>query len=209
MTWLGTFTFCLICFYLYVEGQRTFPFLLILVAAGGAAAADLFYGYALLTDSLVVGDFYFTFWLASFVLLAWAALEHSRSTTIAATAFRRKATRPGEALIPALSVAAIMGAGLIAQWHHVGASVLLIVPAVAGFAAFLAMREHAIFASERSLRTRAERNTSKIAESEKQLSRVLEHTTDGVIALDRELRVTYPNAVAMHFSDCPYLGLRM
>jgi diguanylate cyclase (GGDEF)-like protein/PAS domain S-box-containing protein len=211
VTWLGTFTFCLICFSLYVEGQRTFPFLLILVAAGAAAGADLFYGYALLTDSLAVGDFYFTSWLASFVLLAWAALEHGQSTTIAATAFRRKATRPGEALIPALSVAAIMGSGLMAHWHHIGASVLLLVPPVAGFAAFLAMRENAIFASERTLRAKAERNTSKIAESEKQLSRVLEHTTDGVIVLDRELRVTYanPNAVAMHFSDRPYLGLRM
>ena len=211
VTWLGTFTFCLICFSLYVEGQRTFPFLLILAAAGSAAAADLFYDYALLTDSLVIGDFYFTLWLASFVLLAWAALEHGQSTTIAATAFQRKATRPGEALIPAISVAAIMGAGLIAQWHHLGASVLLLLPPVAGFAAFLAMREHAIFASERSLRTRAERNTGKLAESEKQLSRVLAHTTDGVIVLDRELRITYanPNAVAMHFSDRPYLGLRM
>jgi diguanylate cyclase (GGDEF)-like protein/PAS domain S-box-containing protein len=211
VTWLGTFTFCLICFSLYVEGQRTFPFLLILAAAGGAAAADLFYGYALLMDSLVVGDFYFTFWLASFVLLAWAALEHSQSTTIAATAYRRKATRPGEALIPALSVAAIMGVGLMAHWHHIGTPVLLLVPPVAAFAAFLAMREHAIFASERNLRTRAERNTSKLAESEEQLSRVLDHTTDGVIALDRDFRITYanPNAVATHFSDRPYLGLPM
>ena len=211
VTWLGTFAFCLICFSLYVEGQRSFPFLLILAAAGSAAVADLFYGYALLTDSLVVGDFYLTFWVASFVFLAWAALDHSQSSTIAATVFRRKATRPGEALIPALSVAAILGAGLTAQWHHLGASVLLLVPPFAGFAGFLAMREHAIFASERNLRTRAERNTSKLAESEKQLSRVLEHTTDGIIALDRELRITYanPNAVAMHFSDRPYLGLRM
>jgi diguanylate cyclase (GGDEF)-like protein/PAS domain S-box-containing protein len=210
VTWLGTFTFCLICFSLYVEGQRIFPFLLILAASGVAAAADLFYGYALLTDSLVVGDFYFTFWLASFVLLAWAALEHSPSTTIAATA-RRKATRREEALIPALSVAAIMAAGLMAQWHHIGASVLLLVLPAAGFTAFLAMREHAIFASERNLRTRAERTTSQLAESEKQLSRVLEHTTDGVIALDRDLRITYanPNAIAMHFSDRPYLGLPM
>jgi diguanylate cyclase (GGDEF)-like protein/PAS domain S-box-containing protein len=211
VTWLATFAFCLICFSLYVEGQRTFPFLLILAAAGGAAAADLFYGYALLTDSVVVGDFYFTFWLASFVFLVWAALAHSQSTTLAATVFRRKATRPGEALIPALSVAAIMGAGLMAQWHHLGASVLLLVPPVAGFAAFIAMREHAIFASERNLRTRAERNTSKLAESEKQLSHVLDHTTDGVIVLDRELRIAYANsnAVAMHFSDRPYLGLPM
>lgn len=211
VTWLGTFTFCLICFSLYVEGQRTFPFLLILAATGGAAAADLFYGYALLTDTVVVGDFYLTFWLAGFAFLAWAALAHSHSARTTATPARRKATRPNEALIPALSVAATLGAGLTAQWHYLGTSVLLLVPVVACFAAFLAMRERAIFASERNLRTRAERNTSKLSESEKQLSRVLEHTIDGVIALDRELRITYANrnAVAMHFSDRPYLGLPM
>jgi diguanylate cyclase (GGDEF)-like protein/PAS domain S-box-containing protein len=211
VTWLGTFTYCLICFCLYVEGQRTFPFLLILSAAGGAAAADLFYGHALLTDSLVVGDFYFTFWLASFALLAWAALEHSPSATTAATPIRRKPTRRGEALIPALSVATIMGAALMAHWHHLGPSALLLLPPLAVFSTFLAVRENAIFARERTLRTRAERNTSKTADSESQLSSVLAHTTDGVITLDRDLRITYanPNAVAMHFSDRPYLGLPM
>jgi diguanylate cyclase (GGDEF)-like protein/PAS domain S-box-containing protein len=211
VTWLGTFAFCLICYCLYVEGQRTFPFLLILAAAGGSAVADLFYGFALLTGTLTTGDFYFTFWLAGFVFLAWAAVEHSHLTTTAATPASRRAVRPGEALIPALSVAAILLAGLTAEWHHLGASVLLLLPVVAGFATFLAMREYAIFASERNLRARAERNTSKLADSEEQLSRVLEHTTDGVIVLDRELRITYANAnaVAQHFSDRPYIGLPM
>jgi diguanylate cyclase (GGDEF)-like protein/PAS domain S-box-containing protein len=211
VTWLGIFAFCLISYCLYVDGPRKFPFLLILVGAAGSAVADLFYGFALLTGTLTIGDFYFSFWLASFVFLAWAALEHGHATVTMPAPARSRAVRPGEALIPAFSVAAILGAGLTAQWHHLGTSIVLLVPAFAGFATFLAVREHAIFASERTLRARAERDTCKLAESEEQLSRVLAHTTDGVIVLDRELRITYanPNAVALHFSDRPYLGLPM
>jgi diguanylate cyclase (GGDEF)-like protein/PAS domain S-box-containing protein len=83
------------------------------------------------------------------------------------------------------------------------------VPVIIAFAALLAIREHALFTNERSLRTEAEESARQLAESEAQLSAVLENTTDGVMVLDRQWRITFANrnAVAMLFKDRPYLGL--
>jgi diguanylate cyclase (GGDEF)-like protein/PAS domain S-box-containing protein len=213
VAWLGSFAFCFICYCLYVQGPRAFAFLIILGAAGTAAVADVFYGFALLDGTHVSGAFYSALWLASFALLLWAALEHSRSLDIAETpaAGRVLEVRPAEALIPALSVAAILSAAMAAERHHFGAATLLFLPPIIGFATFLAIRERALFSAERNLRTQAEKNRSRLAKSEEQVSRVLEHTTDGVIVLDREFRVTYANrnAIKQHFSDRPYLGLPM
>jgi PAS domain-containing protein len=82
------------------------------------------------------------------------------------------------------------------------------VPVIIAFAALLAIREHALFTNERSLRIAAEESARQLAESEARLSGVLENTTDGVMVLDRQWRITFANrnAVAMLFKDRPYLG---
>ncbi|MFW6027984.1 MAG: diguanylate cyclase domain-containing protein [bacterium] len=213
VAWIGTFAFCFICYCLYVQGQRAFPFLILVGAAGATALADILYGFALLEGDRSLAEVYRTLWVAGFALLLWAALEHSRSGQISESTDDREVSEvePGEALIPGLSVGAILFAAMAVEWHHLGASVLLFLPLVIGFAGFLAIRERALFSAERHLRTRVEENTRRLAGSEEQLSRVLEHTTDGVIVLDRELRVTYANrtAIKQHFSDRPYLGLPM
>jgi PAS domain-containing protein len=51
----------------------------------------------------------------------------------------------------------------------------------------------------------------QLAESEKRLSGVLANTTDGVMVLDPQWRITFANqkAVAMLFPDRPYLGERL
>ena len=211
--WTGTLVFCLICYCLYVQEQRAFPFLLILGSVGSAAVADIFFGFDIFTETYSVHKFYNMLWLASFALLVWAALEHARSSEITNRPAHRKASRvqPGEAFIPALSVAAVLSAGVAAQSHHLGASVLVVLPVVIGFAALLGIREYSLFATERSLRAQAEETSRQLAESEAQLSSVLENTTDGVLVLDREFRITFANrkAVALLFPDRPYLGIPM
>jgi diguanylate cyclase (GGDEF)-like protein len=211
--WTATFIFCLICYCLYVDEQRAFPFLLILGGVASAAVADLFYGFDLFAEAYSVASFYNMLWLASFALLAWAALEHARSRKIAKQAANPRASkaRPGEALIPVMSVAAILSAGVAAQSHYMGASVLIILPVVIAFAALLGIREYSLFTTERTLRAQAEETSRQLAESEAQLSSVLENTTDGVLVLDREFRITFANrkAVDLLFPDRPYLGIPM
>jgi diguanylate cyclase (GGDEF)-like protein len=211
--WLSTFAFGVVCYCVYVPRRRKFPFLLILGAAGIHAAANFFYGFDLLNQSYAAGTFYDTFWILAYALIAWAALEHrpAKGVPLRSEGRAKPAARPGEALIPALSVAAILLAGVAAEWHKFGPATLLALPAVVGFAALLAMREHALFATERKLRTQAEENARQLARSKRRLSGVLESTTDGVMVLDTDWRITFANqnAVDMLFSGRPYLGLRL
>jgi diguanylate cyclase (GGDEF)-like protein len=211
--WLGTFVFCLICYFLYVQEERAFPFLIILGGVGSAAVADIFYGFDLLNQSYSIGSFYNMLWLASFALLAWAALEHACSRETAKRTASRNAARirPGEALIPALSVAAVLSASVTAEWDLLGAASMVLVPVVIAFAALLGLREYSLFTTERTLRAQAEETARQLAESEAQLSGVLENTTDGVLVLDREFRITFANtkAVDLLFPDRPYLGIPM
>ena len=54
-------------------------------------------------------------------------------------------------------------------------------------------------------------SASRLAESEKRLSGVLETTTDGVLVLDREWRITFANrhAIDQLFGNRPYLGIAL
>jgi diguanylate cyclase (GGDEF)-like protein/PAS domain S-box-containing protein len=211
--WLGTFAFGLICFGLYVPDRRRFPFLLILGGVSAFAAANFFYAFDILAERYAAGTFYDVLWIVSFALVTWAALEHRPASALPLRPAEPATSTPrlGEALIPALSTAAILMAIVAAEWHHVGPSALLLVPVIIAFAALLAIREHALFTNERSLRIAAEESVRQLAESEARLSGVLENTTDGVMVLDRQWRITFANrnAVAMLFKDRPYLGLEI
>jgi diguanylate cyclase (GGDEF)-like protein/PAS domain S-box-containing protein len=206
--WLSTVAFGLICYGLYVPERRSFPFLLILLGGSAHALANFFYVFDVLNQSYAAGTFYDVFWIAAYVLVAWAALEHRPAKGGALRPEIRDTARPAEALIPALSTAAILLAAVGAQWHHLGASSVLLAPIVIAFAALLAIREHALFTTERNLRAETEQGARQLAESEARLSGVLENTTDGVMVLDTEWRITFANgnAVAMLFQDRPYLG---
>jgi diguanylate cyclase (GGDEF)-like protein/PAS domain S-box-containing protein len=209
--WLGTFAFGLICYALYVPHRRRFPFLLILGTVGASSIANYFYGFDILNETYSVGRFYDTYWILGFALLGWAALEHdpAKGVPLRAAGQAQSALRPGEALIPALSVAAILVAGVAARWPHLRPEAMFVVPAIVVFTALLAIREHALFTTERKLRAQAEVSARQLAESEKQLSGVLENTTDGVMVLDTAWRVTFANknAIDMLFSDRPFLGI--
>ena len=210
-SWLSTFAFGLICYCLYVPTRRRFTLLLIMCAVASQTVGDIFYGMAVLTESFAIGAFYQVFWMANFAFIAWAALEHrsAKSLHFRSAGEARPEVRAGEALIPALSLAAILVAGVAARWPDLHPSAVFLVPVMFGFAALLAIREHALVTTERNLRVEAEASSRQLAGSEKRLSGVLETTTDGVMVLDREWRVTFANkhAIEKLFADRPFLGI--
>ena len=207
--WLSIFVFGLICYCLYVPNRRKFPFLLILSAAGAHAVANLFYGFDLLHQRYAAGTFYDIFWIIAYAFVAWAAIEHSPTRQVFVSPVRAKSVRSGEALIPALSLAGILAAGVAARWPDLHPSAVFLVPVMFGFAALLAIREHALVTTERNLRGQAEDSARRHAESEKRLLGVLETTTDGVLVLDWEYRIKFANqnAIDMMFPDRPFLGI--
>jgi diguanylate cyclase (GGDEF)-like protein/PAS domain S-box-containing protein len=207
--WLSTFAFGLICFALYVPSRRKISFLIILGAVSGHVVANFFYGFDILKQSYSAGTFYDTLWIAAYVLVAWAALEHRPAKAQPLRLAGRARSAAGEALIPALSLSGILLAGVAARWPHLRPEAIFLVPVMFGFAALLAIREHALFATERRLRRDAEKTARRLADSEAQLSNVLENTIEGVMVLDTQWRITYANqnAIDMLFSDRPFLGL--
>ena len=211
--WISTFAFGLICYCLYVPPRRSFPLLLILGAVGSQAVGDFYYGFDVLRESFSTGVSYHLFWIANFALMTWAAVEHRPATgrPLRPAGEMKLGKFPGEALIPAVSVASILLAGLVSNWPHLKPSAPFVAPLLFGFAALLAIREHALVTTERGLRTKAEDSTRRLAASERRLSGVLQNTTDGVMVLDREWRIIFANrnAVDMLFSDRPYLGVRI
>lgn len=211
--WLSTVVFGLLCYCLYVPAHRKFPFLLILGAASANAVANYFYGLDILGERYAAGSHYDVLWILAFAFLAWAALVHRHDGGLALNNSRQRQpeVRTGEALIPALSVAAILLAGFAGRWHALPPTALLIIPVILGFAALLAVREHTLFATERRLRSQAEETARRLAESEARLSGVLETTTDGVLVLDPEWRITFANRKAIEelFPNRPYLGIPM
>ncbi|WP_093116203.1 hybrid sensor histidine kinase/response regulator [Salinihabitans flavidus] len=210
---LSAWTFGLLCFVLYVRSDRRFPFLLILVATGANAVANFFLGFDILNETYAAGTFYDVLWIAAVVFLAWAGLEHRDTSDIAAdpTALPRQAPRPVEALIPALAIAAILAAGVAARWEHLRPEHIFVLPTMFGFAVLLALREYALIRAERELRHEVENSARQLAESEEELSAVLASTTDGVLSMDADWRVTYANqnAIDLFFSGRPFLGISL
>ncbi|MCC5989814.1 MAG: PAS domain-containing protein, partial [Pararhodobacter sp.] len=210
---LSACAFGLVCFVLYVRNDRRFPFLLILVATGASAVADFFYGFDILNETYAAGTFYDVLWIAAFAFIGWAALEHRDASDVAAepTARSRQAPRLAEALIPALAIAAILVAAVVARWDDLRPEHIFVVPVMFGFAALLALREYALIGSERALRHEAEESARQLAESEAELSTVLASTTDGVLSMDTDWRVTYANqnAIDFFFADRAFLGVSL
>ena len=191
---LSAWTFGLLCFAFYVRNDRRFPFLLILIATGANAVANFFLGFDTLNGTYAVGAFYDVLWIAAVVFMAWAALEHRDASDVAAEpTARRQPPRPAEALIPAGAIAAIVAAVAAARWQDLQIEHVFILPTLFCIAALLALREYALIGAERELRHEAEDSARRLAESEQRLSRVLESTTDGVIVLDTQWRVTFAN----------------
>jgi len=210
---LGVWTFGLLCFAFYVENARRFPFFLILVATGAYACASFFYGYDILNEIYAVGTFYDVLWVAAFAFVGWAAVAQEKvNDLVAEPAPRpRQAPRPGEALIPALSIAAILAAGVAARWEELRPEHIFVLPTMFGFAAMMTLREYVLIGAERKLRHEVEDSARQLAESKAELSTVLASTTDGVLSVDTDWRVTYANqnAIDFIFSGREFLGVSL
>ncbi|MBB6357574.1 diguanylate cyclase (GGDEF)-like protein/PAS domain S-box-containing protein [Aminobacter aganoensis] len=180
--------FGLTCLALHASARRRPATRLLVIAATLHASADLFYGLSELDGGYTVGMEYDALWLASYLMISWAATEHIarlRAAPVEANAGRRWAA---EALVPALAVGIVAVAWLATQ-ERVGAMLWLSGTAAIALPFLIGVREHLVLRGERELKIAAHA-------SREELSSVLESTTDSVIVLDPNWILTYVNGRA-------------
>ena len=93
---------------------------------------------------------------------------------------------------------AIVAAAIIIADHYAGAPNSGAMLGLAGgfltlFAAVVALREYWIATMQRRLRRYVDRGRSELEASRQRLTAVLESTTDSVLVIDRDWRITYFN----------------
>ena len=93
---------------------------------------------------------------------------------------------------------AIVAAALVVADNYADAPNSTLMLGIAGallavFAAVVALREYWIVMMQRRLRRNVDRGRSELEASQKRLTAVLESTTDSVLVVDREWRITYFN----------------
>ncbi|WP_324750278.1 EAL domain-containing protein [Sphingomonas sp. LY54] len=198
--WLGTALFGVTCMLLYTQPAKRSVFSLILIAILGQAVADYEFGRALMArmgGGIGIADY---LWVASPLLVATAAIRmiiRLKAQAATETAFAPPRPRVWlEAFVPTAAVTAILAAGAFSGVLHSGALFTLCLPIGLLFALVIGVREHMGLSRERALRIAAEENACGLAESRFRLANVLESTTDSVIVLDGEWRITYANANA-------------
>ncbi|WP_262031938.1 EAL domain-containing protein [Microvirga sp. Mcv34] len=198
--WFGTAAFGLIYLVLYAPRRRLFATGLLLAGILAQGVANLSYALALMGTAYRVGSPFDGLWVLCFLLVGWAAVEELRQPKgdLAPSAPRMPSERHRliEALIPAGAVALILLSGIWGIMTGVLVShpvFWLAVPLAVTFAATVGIREHQILRAERKLRLAAERSSRESAESRQQLLSVLDSTTDCVLVIDRNWRITYMN----------------
>ena len=191
--WFGTVAFGLIFLTIYAPVEKRLMLTLLLLGALVMAAANLFYCLSLMGASYQIGVFFDSFWVLCFLLVGWAALEQSRQSRLGVRVFSTGETTPSqrlaEAFVPSGAVAVACLAALepgVSMW---GSTFLWFLPPAMLFAAFLGLREHWALCNERQLKD-AE------IKSRMELASVLESTTDNVIVINRDWRLTYINGRA-------------
>jgi diguanylate cyclase (GGDEF)-like protein/PAS domain S-box-containing protein len=197
--WFCVASFGVMATMLYRQGRKTFPFNLLLAAVIAEACADLIYAKLLINGTYIRGGITQILWISSIALIAWAVVEHLRlddeASVSDAMPERRSYNNMAMASLPGAAILIFMISGSVSgafgdDVFYVGFSILL----GSAFAAVAGLREHSIIGALHSLRDEA-------AEGRRRLSSVLESTSDSVIVLDREFRITYFNGSAAKILD--------
>jgi diguanylate cyclase (GGDEF)-like protein/PAS domain S-box-containing protein len=188
-SWFAVAAFGLLCLGLNAASSRRPAMRLLVIAAVLHACADLPYGIAMMTGSYEVGATYDALWVAAYLTVSWAALEHMARAIRSFSGELETGRRwPVEALVPAVAVLIIASAWLVtAGWT--GTMLLTSAAAALALPALIGVREHLMIRRERQLKAAADA-------SREELSSVLESTTDSVIVLDRNWNLTYVNGRA-------------
>jgi diguanylate cyclase (GGDEF)-like protein/PAS domain S-box-containing protein len=199
--WLGTSIFGVLCLILYAPRSNRFSFALLIAGIIGHAVADNIYGLARLDRSYAIGVSFDWVWGASFLAIAAAATSRSLQLRSAGEqAFARAGTnrqRLAEAFVPTAAVAGVLFSGAVAGFLENGPGYLAALPIAMVFALFIGIREHWVLNRERLLRLVSRQSSRKLVASQRMLNAVLESTTDSVVVIDRDWRITYMNGQAL------------
>lgn len=190
--WLSVAAFGIVSIALYNHGQRSLPFKLLVAAASSEAVADVFYAISRLQGAYIQGGLTEFLWVASIGLWIWAAIEHLHITndSVGVRSRRLGGSRIAVASLPGAAIAIFAGSA-IASGAFGSEVAPMAMAAVVGitFAGAAGLREHSIITKLESLRDEAN-------EGRRQLDDVLDSTSDSVLVVDRDWRVTYFNRQA-------------
>lgn len=196
--WSGTAVFGLVCLLLYIPSAKRVVASVLFLGIATQAVAEFFYGISVLSAEYEIGIFFDTFWIISFACIAWGAHEQlwrirhqPRAHSSHAQASWQKTA---EAFVPAAAATIVVGGAMVAGLSDKGMLYLILFPPALGFAAVIGAREYWALKTERNL-------THAARESRKQLSSVLESTTDNVLVLDLDWHVVYLNRGAAAFGS--------
>lgn len=192
VAWLGTAAFGAMCLLIYAPEAKRAPLALLVLAATAQGSANLFYGLDLMSGGYKVGRFFDGFWIHSFVIVTWAALDHRLLRRVAAGA-RASALLPmqqiAQAFVPAAAFVIVCSAGVLSALEEHGPIALTAIPVAVILALLLGFREYWGLFTERELREDS-------ARSAHELSSVLEATGDSIAVVDRDWRIAYLNGRA-------------
>jgi diguanylate cyclase (GGDEF)-like protein/PAS domain S-box-containing protein len=189
VAWFGTGAFGLICLVIHSPRHKQLVLGLVLLAVFAQALANLQYGVTLMGSGYDVGGLFDSAWVMCFLFVAWAAVEDLRQSRLRREAPEQQLSRfqlIAEAFVPAACVAAVFTAAIAVGLPIHGWIYLSALPATATFMVLFGVREHWMLQAERKLRAEA------IASS-RELSAVLDSTSDSVTVIDRDWRITYLN----------------
>ncbi|NTF17741.1 EAL domain-containing protein [Agrobacterium rubi] len=191
--WLSVAAFGLIAIGMYNHGARALPLKLLVAAACVEAVADIFYAKERLDGGWIQGGLTEFLWVASIGLSIWACAEHlhiKEEVAPASEVRRRVRNKLAIASLPGAAIAIFAGSA-VASGAFGEDMFYISLAAVVGatFAGAAGLREHSIITKLEILRDEA-------TAGRQQLNSVLETTSDSVIVLDRDWKVTYFNTQA-------------
>jgi diguanylate cyclase (GGDEF)-like protein len=190
--WFSVAAFGAISIAVFSHGRKFFPLLLLLCAVFAEAMADMAYAKEVISGTYAIGGVTQFLWVSSIGLSIWAAAEHLCIDNDAErfSQVKRPYSRMATASIPGAAILIFMISGSVCgafgyNSFYVGFSVALGLV----FAAVTALREHSIINVHQTL-------SDDAAEGRRRMLAVLESTSDSVIVLDRNWRLTYFNGSA-------------
>jgi diguanylate cyclase (GGDEF)-like protein len=191
--WLSVAAFGFIALCVYNHGKRSFAFALLVGAATTEAIADIIYAKSRLDSAYVQGGATELLWVASIGFLIWGAAEHlfvRKDQCLFEGSTRRVQNKTAIASLPGAAIAIFAGSAAVSGAFGDDVFYVTLASIIgAAFAGAAGLREHSIIKKLESLRDEA-------TEGRRQLDTVLETTSDSVIVLDNNWRLTYFNTSA-------------
>lgn len=191
--WFSVFAFGVMALGIHSRDRQAFSYKLLLGAVLCEAISDLTYSEQIVSGVYERGGTTAFLWMMSIALTIWAGVERLRSERLASSNDFGSvgdpnkvamASLPATAIIVFMISASVSGSFGEHPFYIVFSLLLGLV-----FAAVAALREHSIIENLHTLRNEAN-------DGKRRLSEVLESTSDSVMVLDHQHRVTFYNRQA-------------